>query len=68
MGPFDVAIIVLVCLIVGASVFYVIRSKKKGVKCIGCPEGCRCSSGKGGCAGCGKQSAFHDQTINEHHK
>jgi len=45
------AIIILVVLaIVGLAIFYVVRSKKKGVKCIGCPEGVRC--GKSGCTDC----------------
>ena len=42
-------------LIVGAAVTYIIKAKKKGVKCIGCPAGATCSgkcSGTSGCAGC----------------
>ena len=42
-------------LIVGAAVTYIIKAKKKGVKCIGCPAGATCSSkcsGASGCTGC----------------
>ena len=53
MGPVDFIVIALICLAVGLSAFYVIRAKKKGVKCIGCPDGCNCSAKNGGCASCG---------------
>lgn len=36
-------IIAVLILIVGAAAWYVIRAKKKGAKCIGCPSGCSCS-------------------------
>lgn len=56
------AILVLI-LIVGSALFYVIRAKKRGQKCIGCPNGCRvepksdtqpsgCSGCCSGCCGC----------------
>ena len=32
----DVIVIVSLVLVAGAATFYVIRAKKKGVKCIGC--------------------------------
>ena len=32
---------------------YVIKSKKRGVKCIGCPDGHKCSGNCGSCGGCG---------------
>ena len=35
--------------IIGLAVGYLIRAKKKGVKCIGCPNGAAC--GKSGCSG-----------------
>ena len=42
-----------VLVIVGLAAGYVIRAKKRGQKCIGCPDGgCKCS-GKS-CCGCGK--------------
>ena len=47
----DIVIIVIVLAIIGAAVGYVIRAKKRGVKCIGCPNGCKCS-GRGKCSGC----------------
>lgn len=43
-----IAVIVLL-VIIGAAAGYVIKAKKSGRKCIGCPDG-GCS--KQGCAGC----------------
>lgn len=61
MANFIAGLIVVVC--IGAAVTYIIKAKKKGVKCIGCPdagscahtqnsntaEGCSCSGCNGGC-------------------
>jgi len=47
MANIIVGIIVLA--IVGAAAFYIIKEKKKGVKCIGCPDGATCS---GSCSAC----------------
>ena len=45
MGGTVVAII-LVVLIVGGALAYIINAKRKGKKCIGCPESATCSSCK----------------------
>lgn len=54
MADFIVAGILLV--IVGAAMIYIVKKKKSGAKCIGCPAACNCSgkSGKesGCCCGC----------------
>jgi hypothetical protein len=43
----------IIVAIIGLAAFYVVRSKKKGRKCIGCPTSGTCPSAKyGGCA-CG---------------
>ena len=50
MGDIIAGLIVL--LIVGGAVFYIIREKKQGTKCIGCcqssscGEGCSCNNEK----------------------
>ncbi len=46
----NIIIIALVVLIVLAAGAYVYREKKKGKKCIGCPEGGKCTSGN--CQNC----------------
>lgn len=47
----DIIVIAIVAVILVLAVGYIIRAKKRGVKCIGCPAGgCgSCSSG-GGCS------------------
>ena len=50
-------VIAIVLLIVGGAMAYIIKAKKSGKKCIGCPDSCSCSSkGKGqeagGCGSC----------------
>ena len=42
----NMIVIILLLAIVALAVFYVIRTKKNGRKCIGCPGGCeKCSCG-----------------------
>lgn len=45
----------IVAAILGGAIVYLVRAKKKGVKCIGCPHGANCG-GKcsGQCTGCGE--------------
>ncbi|MBE5765799.1 MAG: FeoB-associated Cys-rich membrane protein [Clostridiales bacterium] len=50
----DIIVIVIVLAIIGAAAGYVIRAKKRGVKCIGCPNGSKCAS-KGNCSCCAKK-------------
>ena len=43
----DIIIGAVLVVIVGLAVFYIIRAKKKGKKCIGCPDGgCDCCNKK----------------------
>lgn len=46
----NILIIAVVGLIVGLAAGYIHKEKKRGIKCIGCPDGCSCS---GNCSGCG---------------
>ncbi|MBQ4155592.1 MAG: FeoB-associated Cys-rich membrane protein [Clostridia bacterium] len=45
----DYIIIAIVVLIVGLAAWYIIRAKKRGKKCIGCPESCGCNKKCDGC-------------------
>lgn len=47
----DYIIMAIIALIIVGAVWYVVKAKKSGKKCIGCPEGC-CSSKKDGSACC----------------
>lgn len=49
MNMIDVLVIAVIALVLGLAVRYIIRAKKKGIKCIGCPDGAKCA---GNCAGC----------------
>lgn len=40
----DIIVLGIVLLIIGAAVAYIIKAKKAGAKCIGCPAGCKCSA------------------------
>ena len=46
----DILIIAAVVVILALAIGYVIRTKKKGATCIGCPA--RTGSGCSGCSGC----------------
>ena len=49
----NIIIVAILVVIVGLAVRYIIKAKKNGKKCIGCPDGGSCSSGCGSCGGCG---------------
>lgn len=49
MGPViaNIIVIVIVALILGLAIRYIVKAKKSGAKCIGCPaagtSGCHCN-------------------------
>ena len=47
MGAVDYIAIGVIALIVGSAVFYIIRAKKRGEKCVGCPYAKQCSGNCG---------------------
>ena len=56
MKLIDILILAVVAAIVGLVAWYLYRAKKRGVKCIGCPDGAKCSGNCGGCScGCGEK-------------
>lgn len=48
----NIIVIVALVLIIGGAAAYVLKQRKKGVKCIGCPNGEGCS---GNCCSCHKE-------------
>ena len=61
MGPTDFIVIAVILLVIGLAAFYVIRAKKKGAKCIGCPNGSNCSAKGASCnCTCGGASLKND--------
>ena len=55
----NIIIILVVAIIIGFAGHYIHREKKRGVKCIGCPNGC-CCNGK-----CNKDEIC-DRNMNQH--
>ena len=49
MKPIDVIIIAVIVLVVGGAAAYIIKAKKSGKKCIGCPFSESCGAKKCGC-------------------
>ncbi|HHY78032.1 MAG TPA: FeoB-associated Cys-rich membrane protein [Clostridiales bacterium] len=45
----NLILILVILVIVGAAIAKIVNEKRKGVKCIGCPD---CSSGKNSCSCC----------------
>ena len=58
MNYIDILTVAIIVVILGLAIGYIRRAKKKGVKCIGCPDGAKCPGNCAGCSGncCGKQS------------
>ena len=50
MNLTDWIVIGVIVLIVGGAIAYIVKAKKSGQKCIGCPHSAECSA-KGGCKG-----------------
>ena len=50
--PEEIIAIALIAVIIVAAVLYIVKAKKSGRKCIGCPDGVKCSKEKGCCGGC----------------
>lgn len=45
----DLIVGLVVLAIVGGAIGYIIREKKRGVRCVGCPDSGKCSAGCSGC-------------------
>ena len=43
----DLITLIIILVILGFAIGYIVRSKKKGVKCIGCPSGGNCTKCRG---------------------
>ena len=51
MKPIDIIIIAVILAILGGAIFYIRKAKKKGVTCVGCPNGGNCSGNCETCSG-----------------
>ena len=53
----EIIAIVLILLIVGGAVAYIVKAKRSGQRCIGCPDSKTCSGHCSGCNGaCGEKN------------
>ena len=52
MNPADYLVLAVIVAILGCVILYICRAKKKGVKCIGCPDGATCGGNCTNCPGC----------------
>ena len=57
MGIDTYITLAVILVIVGLAVAYVIKAKKSGKKCIGCPDGCSCSKSQPEAPSCGGNCA-----------
>ena len=71
IGIVDVILILVIIAIVGAAIAYIIKEKKRGVKCIGCPfaESCAQAQKNGSnmssnCSGCNGGTCCHTKMKN----
>ena len=55
LNTVDLIVIAVVLVIVALAAVYIYKAKKKGVKCIGCPDGCNCGKDGASCSGCNNQ-------------
>ena len=57
MGAGEIIAIVAIALIIGGAVFYIVKAKKSGRKCIGCPDVGACKKDKtcGNSTACNKR-------------
>lgn len=42
----DVIILMILIILIGAAVSYIVKEKKNGTRCIGCPAGGNCPSSR----------------------
>jgi len=45
----DIIIVVVVAVLLGAAIRYIIKEKKRGTRCIGCPDAGNCMKQNSGC-------------------
>lgn len=55
----DLILVLVLVAIVGGAIAYIRKEKKRGVRCVGCPDGGTCG---GNCSGCGGSCGCDDNT------
>ena len=52
MDKLEIIAIAIIALSLVGAVAYIVKAKKSGRKCIGCPDGGKCQGSCNGCSGC----------------
>ena len=52
MEPIDIIVLLIIALVVGGAIYYIIRAKRRGARCIGCPDAKTCSGNCSSCHAC----------------
>ncbi len=47
----DIIVLAVVAAIIGLALWHIYSAKRKGVRCVGCPDSKTCSGHCGGCSG-----------------
>lgn len=56
----NIIVIAVVLVMIGAAIAYIVKEKKKGVKCIGCPAAGSCSHNCSGSSGCNSHTDINN--------
>jgi hypothetical protein len=64
----DFIIIAILVVIAAALVFFLVRQKKQGVTCIGCPHGKQCGKAKGKSCSCGCCGVGAHHNCSDNHR
>ena len=54
--------IAIIAVIIASAVLYIVKAKKSGRKCIGCPDGDKCQGSCNGCSACSCRINEEDST------
>lgn len=49
----NLIVVAVILIIIGAAIVYIVKEKKKGVKCIGCPAAAECAKRRNAASACG---------------
>ena len=52
----EIIAVIIVLLIVGGAIAYIVKAKRSGQRCIGCPDGKACSGNCSYCSSCNTEN------------
>lgn len=60
----NLIIVIILLIIIGGAVAYIVKAKKSGVRCVGCPSGGNCSgkNNESSACNCGCHSDTKEET------